>query len=124
MGYESRVYIVHEDENGFVWDCGKTSAEIIATFDLCVCEQEVLNAFHDEAKCCLIVNSEEVVADCYGDTLKSTDLLTLYCAIESGKYWRTTALKDYIRSIMGCAFGDKNIITREVKGLKAYHFGY
>lgn len=124
MGYKSRIYIVHEQPNGYVWKCGKRSAEIIATFNLCCCEQKVLNAFTDTAECCLIIDDTEVVEDCYGEALKSTDLMTLYNAIERGEYWRTSALKEFLHGIMRCKFGDKDILTREFEGLKAYHFGY
>lgn len=119
MGYESRIHIVSEG-GILVWDCGKPSAEVIATFNLCKCEQEVLNVFKEEATHCLVIGNEEVTKDSYGDPLKSASIMDLYNAIEYGKYWRTTALKEFLHGIIN----NKDILSREFDSLKAYHYGY
>lgn len=120
MGYESRVYIVQEFDDGIVWENGMRSAQIIAKFNLCCVEEEVLNVFKSKAECCLVENDEFITTDCYGDELKCADIMTLYNAIEYGKYWRTTALKEYLHGIINT----KENVTFGFGGLKAYHYGY
>ena len=120
MGYESRVYIVQEFEDGWVWENGMRSASIIAEFNLCCVEQEVLDVFKSNAEYCLIEKDEFITTDNYGAPLKCADIMALYNAIEYGKYWRTTALKEYLHGIINT----RDIVTYGFGNLKAYHFGY
>ena len=127
MGYESRVYIVNEwdDEFRFVdKEIGKPLGEIIAKFDLCCVENGFLDVFKDEAECYLYESNGEneltIVKDSYGKPLTSANIIDVYNAIEYGKYWRTTALKDYLHSLIV----NRNILSRDFESLKVYHYGY
>lgn len=119
MGYESRVYIVSETYSTFV-DGQKPYAEKIVEFDLCKCGFEFVNMFKDEASCCIYIDGEPITEDCYGDTIKSADIIDVYNAIEYGDYWRTTMLKDALHSIIV----NRDILSRDFESLKVYHYGY
>lgn len=124
MGYESRVYIVNEwndiDVRYADEEIGKPLGEIIARFDLCCVEDGFLDVFKDEAKCCLRESKLKIVKDCYGEPLTSAGILDVYNNIEYGRYWRTTALKDYLHSIIV----NRDILSRDFESLKVYHYGY
>lgn len=120
MGYESRVYIVHEWDNYVDEEIGKPLGEIIARFDLCCVEDGFLNIFKDEAKCYLHESKLEIVKDCYGEPLTSAGILDVYNNIKYGEYWRTTALKDFLHSIIV----NRDILSRDFESLKVYHYGY
>lgn len=129
MGYESRVYIVSEPSIDIRYDGEKPIAEILASFDLCCIENELLEALtgkkSTEAKCNLYEhhsNDEEIIIkkDKYGDSLKSADIIDIYNAIEYGENWRTTALKDFLHAIIV----NRDILTRDFESIKVYHFGY
>ena len=128
MGYESRVYIVNEWNGidvGYVdEEIGKPLGEIIARFDLCCVEDGFLDVFKDEAKCCLYESNGEseleIVKDCYGEPLTSAGILDVYNNIKYGEYWRTTALKDFLHSIIV----NRDILSRDFESLKVYHYGY
>ena len=119
MGYESRVYIVSETYSTFI-DGKKPYAEIIAEFDLCKCDYEFVNVFKSEANCYIYINDAPVTKDCYGDAIKSADIIDVYNAIEYGDYWRTTMLKDALHSIIV----NRDILSRDFESLKVYHYGY
>lgn len=109
MGYESRVYIVNEWDDGIRYvdkEIGKPLGEIIAKFDLCCVENGFLDVFKDEAKCYLYESNGE------GEDV--------YNNIEYGKYWRTTVLKDFLHSIIV----NRDILSRDFESLKVYHYGY
>lgn len=128
MGYESRVYIVSEPNIDVRHDGEKPMAEIIASFDLCCIENELLEALtgkkSTEAKCNLYEHhgNEEIVIkkDIYGKPLTSADVIDVYNAIEYGEYWRTTMLKDALHTIIV----NRYILTRDFESIKVYHFGY
>ena len=129
MGYESRVYIVNEWNNIDIGDVvdeeiGKPSGEIIAKFDLCCVEDGFLDVFKDEAKCYLYESNGEneldIVKDCYGKPLTSAGIIDVYNNIKYGEYWRTTALKDFLHSIIV----NRDILSRDFESLKVYHYGY
>ena len=129
MGYESRVYIVNEWNNIDIGDVvdekiGKPSGEIIAKFDLCCVEDGFLDVFKDEAKCYLHESNGEseldIVKDYYGKPLTSASIIDVYNNIKYGEYWRTTALKDFLRSIIV----NRDILSRDFESLKVYHYGY
>lgn len=127
MGYESRVYIVNEWDDKFNFvdkEIGKPLGEIIAKFDLCCVENGFLDVFKDEAKCYLYESNGEnelrIVEDNYGDPLTSATIMDVYNAIEYGKYWRTTTLKDFLHSIIV----NRDILSRDFESLKVYHYGY
>lgn len=128
MGYESRVYIVSEPSIDIRYDGEKPMAEILASFDLCCIENELIETLtgkkSTEAKCNLYEHhgDEEVIIkkDKYGDSLKSTDIIDVYNAIEYGENWRTTALKDFLHAIIV----NRDILTRDFESIKVYHFGY
>lgn len=127
MGYESRVYIVNEWDID-TWLCNeKPMAETIAKFDLCCIENDLLNVLTNnakEARCYLYEShdGEDIIIkeDKYGRPLTSANIMDVYNAIEYGKYWRTTALKDYLHSLIV----NRDILTRDFESLKVYHYGY
>ena len=128
MSYESRVYIVNEWDDVDIRDVdeeiGKPLGEIIARFDLCCVEDGFLNIFTDEAKCYLYESNGEseieIVKDCYGEPLTSAGILAVYNNIEYGEHWRTTALKDFLHSIIV----NRDILSRDFESLKVDHYGY
>ena len=125
MGYESRVYIVNEWKTSYIdEEIGKPFGETIATFDLCCVEHEFINVFKDEAKCCLCESNGEtefiITKDNYGQPLRSASIIDVYNAIKYGTYWRTTALKDFLHSIIV----NRDILSRDFENLKVYHYGY
>ena len=127
MGYESRVYIVNEwdDDIRFVdKEIGKPIGEIIAKFDLCCVEDGFLDVFKSKAKCylCESHDGEDIIIteDKYDKPLTSASIMDVYNAIEYGKYWRTTALKDFLHSIIV----NRDIMSRDFNNLKVYHYGY
>lgn len=127
MGYESRVYIVNEWDID-TWFCdGKPMAETIAEFDLCCIENDLLNVLTnnaEEAKCYLYEShdGEDVIIkeDKYGRPLTSANIMDVYNAIEYGKYWRTTMLKEALHAIIA----NRDILSRDFDNLKVYHYGY
>lgn len=127
MGYESRVYIVNEWD-GSVWhENNKPMAETIAMFDLCCIENELLDVLTtkaEEAMCNLYESHDGkdivITEDNYGKPLTSASIMDVYNAIEYGKYWRTTALKDFLHSIIV----NRDILSRDFESLKVYHYGY
>lgn len=127
MGYESRVYIVNEWDIDTWLDNEKPMAETIAKFDLCCIENDLLDVLTnnaEEARCCLYEShdGEDIIIkeDKYGRPLTSVNIMDVYNAIEYGKYWRTTALKDYLHSLIV----NRDILTRDFESLKVYHYGY
>ena len=127
MGYESRVYIVNEWSNYNYYvdeETEKPLGEIIAKFDLCCVEDGFLDVFKDEAICCLYESNGEseleIVKDCYGEPLTSAGIIDVYNNIKYGEYWRTTALKDFLHSIIV----NRDILSRDFESLKVYHYGY
>lgn len=127
MGYESRVYIVNEWDDNINYvdeEIGKPLGEIIAKFDLCRVEDGFLDVFKDEAKCYLYESNGEnelrIVKDNYDKSLTSASIMDVYNNIEYVKYWRTTALKDFLHAIIV----NRDILTRDFESLKVYHFGY
>lgn len=119
MGYESRVYIVNETYSTFI-DGKKPYAEKIAEFDLCKCDYEFVSIFKDEATCYIYINGEQTSEDCYGDAIKSANIMDVYNAIEYGDYWRTTMLKEALHAIIA----NRDILSRDFESLKVYHYGY
>lgn len=127
MGYESRVYIVNEWDNNILFEKEKPMAEIIAIFDLCCIENKLLDVLTNKAKeaKCFVYESydgEDIVItkDKYGKPLTSASIIDVYNAIEYGEYWRTTALKDFLHSIIV----NRDILSRDFESLKVYHYGY
>ena len=127
MGYESRVYIVNEWDDKFSFvdeEIGKPLGEIIAKFDLCCVENGFIDVFKDEAKCYLYESNGEnelkIVKDHYGKPLTSASIMDVYNNIEDGEYWRTTALKDFLHSLIV----NRDILSRDFESLKVYHYGY
>ena len=127
MGYESRVYIVNEWDNNILFEKEKPRAEIIAIFDLCCIENKLLDVLTNKAKeaKCFVYESydgEDIVItkDKYGKPLTSASIIDVYNAIEYGEYWRTTALKDFLHSIIV----NRDILSRDFESLKVYHYGY
>ena len=127
MGYESRVYIVNEWDDRFSFvdeEIGKPLGEIIAKFDLCCVENVFIDVFKDEAKCYLYESNGEselrIVEDHYGKPLTSANIMDVYNAIEYGKYWRTTMLKEALHAIIA----NRDILSRDFESLKVYHYGY
>ena len=127
MGYESRVYIVNEwdDDIRFVdKEIGKPMGEIIAKFDLCCVEDGFLDVFKNEAECYLYEahDGEDIIIteDKYDKPLTSANIMDVYNAIEYGKYWRTTMLKEALHAIIA----NRDILSRDFESLKVYHYGY
>ena len=127
MGYESRVYIVNEWDGNLSFGNEKPMAEIIAVFDLSCVEDEVLDVLTnkaEEAKCSVqeSYDREAIIftKDKYDKPLTSASIMDVYNAIEYGKYWRTTALKDFLHSIIV----NRDIMSRDFESLKVYHYGY
>lgn len=127
MGYESRVYIVNEWDDAYSFvdeEIGKPLGEIIAKFDLCCVENGFIDVFKDEAKCYIYESNGEselvIVKDHYDKPLTSASIMDVYNNIEYGKYWRTTALKDYLHSLIV----NRDILSRDFESLKVYHYGY
>lgn len=127
MGYESRVYIVNEWDDKYNVvdpDIGKPLGEIIAKFDLSCAENGFRDVFKDEAKCYLYESNGEkeliIAEDHYDKPLTSASIMDVYNNIEYGEYWRTTALKDYLHSLIV----NRDILTRDFESLKVYHYGY
>ena len=128
MGYESRVYIVNEwDRKPFYIENEKPLAETIAVFDLCCIENKLLDVLTNKAEeaSCAIWNSDGdgdiiITKDKYDKPLTSAGILDVYNAIEYGEYWRTTALKDFLHSIIV----NRDILSRDFESLKVYHYGY
>ena len=127
MGYESRVYIVNEWDDNILFEKEKPMAEIIAIFDLCCIENKLLDVLTNKAKeaKCFVYESydgEDIVItkDKYGKPLTSASIMDVYNNIEYGKYWRTTALKDFLHSIIV----NRDILSRDFESLKVYHYGY
>lgn len=127
MGYESRVYIVNEWDDKYTivnTDIGKPLGEIIAKFDLACVENGFMDVFKDEAKCYIYESNGEkeliIAKDHYDEPLTSASIMDVYNNIEYGKYWRTTALKDYLHSLIV----NRDILTRDFEWLKVYHYGY
>ena len=91
---------------------------------MCCVEDGFLDVFKDEAKCYLYESNGEseleIVKDCYGEPLTSAGILDVYNNIEYGEYWRTTALKDFLHSIIV----NRDILSRNFESLKVYHYGY
>lgn len=132
MDYESRVYIVNEwndIDDGIRYvdeETGKPLGEIIAQFDLSYVEDGFLDVFKDEAKCCLYASNNEeseskIVKDYYGNPLTSAGILAVYCNIKDGENWRTTALKDFLNSLI---YNQKSISRDFTESFKVYHYGY
>ena len=46
--------------------------------------------------------------------------MDVYNAIEYGKYWRTTMLKEALHAIIA----NRDILSRGFDDLKVYHYGY
>lgn len=127
MGYESRVYIVNEWDGNLSFGNEKPMAEIIAVFDLSCVEDEVLDVLTNKAEeaRCLVWESYDgedimITKDKYDKPLTSASIMDVYNAIEYGKYWRTTALKDFLHSIIV----NRDIMNRDFESLKVYHYGY
>ena len=128
MGYESRVYIVNEwDREFFNIENEKPLAETIAVFDLCCIENKLLDVLTSKAEeaSCAIWNSDGdgdiiITKDKYDKPLTSASIMDVYNAIEYGEYWRTTALKDFLHSIIV----NRDILSRDFESLKVYHYGY
>ena len=124
MGYESRVYIVHEWNTCVYVEGEKPLAETIATFDLCCVENGFLDVFKSEAKYYLYEShdGEDIIIkeDKYGKPLTSANIMDVYNAIEYGKYWRTTMLKEALHAIIA----NRDILSRGFDDLKVYHYGY
>ena len=127
MSYESRVYIVNEWDNNILFEKEKPMAEIIAIFDLCCIENKLLDVLTnkaEEAKCFVYesYDGEDIVIkkDKYDKPLTSASIMDVYNAIEYGEYWRTTALKDFLHSIIV----NRDILSRDFESLKVYHYGY
>ena len=127
MGYESRVYIVNEWDDAYSFvdeEIGKPLGEIIAKFDLGCVENGFIDVFKDEAKCYIYESNGEneliIAKDHYDKPLTSASIMDVYNNIEYGKYWRTTALKDYLHSLIV----NRDILSRDFESLKVYHYGY
>lgn len=127
MSYESRVYIVNEWDRNLGFENEKPLAETIAIFDLCCIEDSLLDVLTnkaEEAKCavCESYDGEDIIItkDKYDRPLTSANIIDVYNAIEYGKYWRTTALKDFLHSLIV----NHNILSRDFNNLKVYHYGY
>ena len=127
MGYESRVYFVNEWDGNLSFGNEKPMAEIIAVFDLSCVEDEVLDVLTnkaEEARCSVweSYDGEDIMItkDKYDKPLTSASIMDVYNAIEYGKYWRTTALKDFLHSIIV----NRDIMSRDFESLKVYHYGY
>ena len=127
MGYESRVYIVNEWDTCVYWEGEKPIAETIAKFDLCCIENDLLNVLTnnaEEAKYYLYEShdGEDIIIkeDKYGKPLTSANIMDVYNAIEYGKYWRTTMLKEALHAIIA----NRDILSRDFDNLKVYHYGY
>ena len=127
MGYESRVYIVHEWDTCVCWEGEKPIAETIAKFDLCCIENDLLNVLTnnaEEAKYYLYEShdGEDIIIkeDNYHEPLTSANIMDVYNAIEYGKYWRTTMLKEALHAIIA----NRDILSRDFESLKIYHYGY
>ena len=128
MGYESRVYIVNEwDGNLGFEENEKPLAEIIAVFDLCCAEDEVLDVLKnkaEEARCAVweSYDGEDIIItkDAYDKPLTSASIVDVYNAIEYGAYWRTTALKDYLHNLII----NRDNMSRDFESLRVYHYGY
>ena len=127
MGYESRVYIVNEWDDAYSFvdeEIGKPLGEIIAKFDLGCVENGFIDVFKDEAKCYIYESNGEseliIAKDHYNKPLTSASIMDVYNNIEYGKYWRTTALKDYLHSLIV----NRDILSRDFESLKVYHYGY
>ena len=128
MGYESRVYIVNEwDRESFYIENEKPLAETIAVFDLCCIGNKLLDVLTNKAEeaSCAIWNSDGdegiiITKDKYDKPLTSASIMDVYNAIEYGEYWRTTALKDFLHSIIV----NRDILSRDFESLKVYHYGY
>lgn len=124
MGYESRVYIVHEWDTCVCWEDEKPLAETIAKFDLCCVENGFLDVFKNEAKyyLCEAHDGEDIIIkeDKYGRPLTSANIMDVYNAIEYGRYWRTTMLKEALHAIIA----NRDILSRGFESLKVYHYGY
>ena len=127
MGYESRVYIVNEWDDAYSFvdkEIGKPLGEIIAKFDLCGVENGFLDVFTDEAKCYIYEshNGHEhiIVNDAYDKPLTSANIMDVYNNITYCEYWRTTALKDFLHSLIV----NRDIMSRDFESLKVYHYGY
>lgn len=127
MGYESRVYIVNEWDTCVYYDNEKPLAETIAVFDLCCIEPELLDVLTtkaSEAKYYVYDsdgNEDFIIKkDKYDKPLTSASIMDVYNAIEYGGYWRTTALKDYLHSLIV----NRDILSRDFESLKVYHYGY
>ena len=128
MGYESRVYIVNEwDRESFYIENEKPLAETIGVFDLGCIENKLLDVLTNKAEeaSCAIWNSDGdgdiiITKDKYDKPLTSASIMDVYNAIEYGEHWRTTALKDFLHSIIV----NRDILSRDFESLKVYHYGY
>ena len=124
MGYESRVYIVNEWDTCVYLEGEKPIAETIAKFDLCCVEDGLLDVFKNEAKyyLCESHDGEDIIIteDKYDKPLTSASIMDVYNAIEYGKYWRTTMLKEALHAIIA----NRDILSRGFDDLKVYHYGY
>ena len=98
--------------------------EIIAEFNLCCVEDGFLDVFKNEAECYLYEShdGEDIIIteDKYGKPLTSANIMDVYNAIEYGKYWRTTMLKEALHAIIA----NRDILSRGFDDLKVYHYGY
>ena len=127
MSYESRVYIVNEWDGNLGFENEKPLAETIAIFDLCCVENELLDVLTnnaEEARCAVweSYDGEDIIIikDKYDKPLTSASIIDVYNAIEYGKYWRTTTLKDFLHSIIV----NRDIMSRDFENLRVYHYGY
>ena len=128
MSYESRVYIVNEwDRESFYIENEKPLAETIGVFDLGCIENKLLDVLTNKAEeaSCAIWNSDGdgdiiITKDKYDKPLTSASIMDVYNAIEYGEHWRTTALKDFLHSIIV----NRDILSRDFESLKVYHYGY
>lgn len=130
MGYESKLYVVQEFNNGHPmenYDTGeiyktedgtpKHWAQVIATFDLCKCGY-LVDIFSDEAACLFYADDGDtlITEDGYGKPLRSAPICKVIRWLEKNHddWWRMQMAYESLKAL--AKFGGV--------GLKVYHYGY
>ena len=118
MGYESRLYVVSENDIGNdVW------AEEIVTLDMCCCPG-LREVFTEEARGYILGNDEEVThirKDAYDSPIMSADLEDveqfLRGIYRKEHYWRAKVGADLMKSLRETKYKTRDCF-------KVYHYGY
>lgn len=117
MGYESRLYVVEENNFLIPSDNGKVWAQVVAVINMCVC-YPLRNVFKTEANGYIYADdgNTRIDEDKYGKPLTVAEIddviECLKKIVKEDGYWRAKITIDFLKSI-----------KKENPNCKVYHYG-